>query len=658
MIQESAHVRVSAVWLSLLRHLTAVANDDRVEVRNTAVRTILSIFDHYGELLSAPSWSLLITSVLFRLVDTNIEAQRRARSGDNLDEEGIQSWDGSSKIILSGIATVWSTFLEAITQITDFPTHWQTFMAYLEFYLNFQSHSLNASVFQTLTTIMSKADEASVLGRPALNRVGSIWASKIPEGSSTDNAEGKQDAFMAYISTLRGLYRLTQKDITSGQINAISDNLEQCVRESDALSYSVDVDYLTPLQKEVLDIVQQIRTDIIGAPSTILHFLANLASMAFVKDKDELYQTSLTFVALSKTAMRYLGSFVSQLSAVKDIYDGDVLGSILDSLAHPIELKYKWRLEGSKPPPPWQLATSTALDILQIILPKATKLGSKKGMQDILTHATRIASGIAQADLAYTSSRKRVQLDVEFDIESFATLHKLLIPYLSSPHAADSIRASYTSILFINSIIHTTEPEELPSNSSSLDSIYNIRFGRTSDPPPSPRRKMSYLCLNFLLDLIRIEPFNSSSVAMNGTPIRLQSQESHPSLAEAAAPHLLYRAALPLKTYIADQPLRGRMPQSESQRQELLFVLRAMHNLASDPDATSNAVAGSAHAGLRRSGLEVPDTKNHLVILRPLVVKALGVAGRVPGGADGEVLRELEAFLEEAEIGVGLVARR
>ena len=648
------------MWLSLLRHLTTIANDRRSEVRNTAVRTILTIFDQYGELLSPPAWSLLITSVLFRLVDTNIEAQRRARSADvsgELGEEDIQNWDGSSKIILDGIAIIFSTFLESITQTADFSAHWQTIMAYLEFYLSFQSHSLNASVFRTLSTIMSKPDDVSTLGKSALNRVGSIWASKIPEGSPTDTAEGKQEAFLTYLSTLAELYRLTKKDVTCSQIETIADNLEQCVRESEAVSYSADVDYLTPLQKEVLDIVQRLRTDIAGASSTILALVATFVSMPFEKDKDDLSQTKLTFVALSKTAMRILASFVDQQSDKEEIYRSDALSSVLDSLARPIDLKYEWRLEGNKPPPPWQLATSTAVETLQIVLPKAKRLSTKDGLLEILSRAVHIAGTIAHADLSFVSSRKRVQQDVEFDIESFKVLHKLLVSYLDSSVLPNSIRASYTSVLFTNSIIHTPEPEELTSISSPLNLVYHIRFGRTSDPSPSPRRKMSYLCLDFLLDLVRTEARVSTPTAADGTKETAKSENNPTKLAQAAAPHLLYRAALPLKAYIADQPLRGRMPQPESQRQELLFVLRAVRNLESEPDAIP-APESKDGSAVRRGGGDVKATKTHLLVLYPLVVKALGVAGRVPGGVDDEVLEELGAFLDEVGAGHSVVVGR
>nr|GFD61168.1 hypothetical protein [Tanacetum cinerariifolium] len=76
---------------------------------------------------------------------------------------------------------------------------------------------------------------------------------------------------------------------------------------------------------------------------------------------------------------------------------------------------------------------------------------------------------------------------------------------------------------------------------------------------------MSHTCTAELFDLVAV---------YNGT--------SHVKLAQAAAPYLILRAALPLKTYIADHPLRGRMPAPDSQRKELLQVLAQLEQLESE----------------------------------------------------------------------------
>jgi hypothetical protein len=663
-IKESAQVKVSAVWLALLRHLTVIANDERSEVRNTAVRTILSIFDHYGELLSSSAWSLLIGAVIFKLIDSYIEAQRRTRFSQDADEDLIQSWDGSSKLILDGFAALFAGFLETITKNPDFSHRWQTLMAYFEFYLSFHSQTLNASVFRALATIMSKAEDAAVLGKPALNRVGTIWAGGIPVGSKKNNAEGKQEAFLAYISALRELYRLTESFITADQISAIAENLQKCVRESDGLSYSADADYLTPLQKEILEVMQRLRSDLEGSPSTILDALAEFVSMPFEKDKADAYSTSLSFVAFSKAAMSVLGDFVSQQASKGELYSGEAILNALDSLALPISLKYKWQLEGSKPPPPWQLATTTALRVLRIAVPKSKDFELAEALREILSRAVYIEDHIARADLSNVTSRKKVQQDVEFDMEQFISLHNLLITYLEDPIIPSSLRTTYAFNFFNNSIIHEPEPEERPSEQAILDNLHTIRFGRTSDPMPSPRRKMSYLVLNFLLDQVRTPDSSTAPPLQQAAPVNpnpTPTPNPLTLLAQAAAPTLLLRAALPIKTYIADQPLRGRMPQPESQRQELLFVLRALRTLDTIPDAMGAAAAAAADGDAVQRSAPAPapagirPTKRHLLILYPLVVKALGVAGGVPGGADAEVVRELRAWLHEVGVAMGAV---
>ena len=70
------------------------------------------------------------------------------------------------------------------------------------------------------------------------------------------------------------------------------------------------------------------------------------------------------------------------------------------------------------------------------------------------------------------------------------------------------------------------------------------------------------------------------------------------------------------------------MPQPESQRQELLLVLRKMRELESEPKAIPDA------EGVRSLN------KKHLHRLYPLVVKAVGVA------RDEEVKEELLRFME------------
>ena len=77
---------------------------------------------------------------------------------------------------------------------------------------------------------------------------------------------------------------------------------------------------------------------------------------------------------------------------------------------------------------------------------------------------------------------------------------------------------------------------------------------------------MCYYCLDELFELARLG-MDEDILAASG------SSRCREKLQSAVIPLLVLRCALPLKMYIADQPLRGNMPTPMSQRLELLHIL-------------------------------------------------------------------------------------
>ncbi len=140
---------------------------------------------------------------------------------------------------------------------------------------------------------------------------------------------------------------------------------------------------------------------------------------------------------------------------------------------------------------------------------------------------------------------------------------------------------------------------------------------------------MSYVLIDELFSLVAVYHHH---------PDRHDHAVERIKIAQAAAPFLILRAAVVLKAYIADQPLRGLMPQPMSQKRELIYMLRKLVELESEPRAIPDT------EGVRS------DYKKHLHRLFPLVTRAVGVAWR-----DESVLRELQRVLEVVgkEFGVG-----
>jgi hypothetical protein len=320
--------------------------------------------------------------------------------------------------------------------------------------------------------------------------------------------------------------------------------------------------------------------------------------------------------------MALLESLVIAHSSDHSIYTSDALSSALAALARPIVLKYSFPIV-PKSDPPWRQATTSALAILTSILPIITKADLKEDViRPLWASIVMIGNGITNADCSEVPETVNIKDDQEFDITSFLTLRELITPALGASMIPDKTRRMYTESLFHMSIIHAPQPQELPQpNQELLATLYQQRKGRTVDPYPSSRSKMSYVCFDELVSLVALH----------------DGSDPRTKLAQAAAPYLILRAGLTLRAYIADQPLRGRCPQPLSQRREMLYILKALVKLRCEPEAIPDA------PGVESEG------KKHLHRLYPLFAKAVRAAAR-----DQEVLEWLGKALDEVGMEFGV----
>ncbi|GME34657.1 Armadillo-like helical protein [Neofusicoccum parvum] len=630
-IQEGVQARsIPAMWLHLLERIATIAHDRRAEVRNGTLHTLLRIFDNYGDQISPASWNLCLRVIMFRLLDFDIKQHQAFRS-TNADPEEAHSWVETSRIILNGLVKLFSAYPESILSAPRFSTLWESMLDYFRQYLACGSQAVNAVTYDAVAGLLSKLETAELVGEGAVQKAAQIWL----DGSPTDHAEypstaGNHEAYLAYVRCFKEFYRLVGKDLDAEALSKVSANLRTCIVTEERDAYTSDRDILTPLQKEVLGGIKIIKTSSDGVPTIIVKLLADFAALPFGRPPPIGTRDGNTWVALSKASMDRIQHLVAEHISSTELFANGALLSALQSLVIPIRLKYEWKVQG-KAPSLWQKATTTALSILGPALANAQSLSIEEDqMIPIWQEIVAIANGIAHADPAAAPSPSVVLEDEAFDIKSLTTLRDIITPGLGASYIPDSIRRTYTSTLFHTSLIHPPSVDEIPPDFASappLASLYRLRHGRTRDPAPTPRSKISYLCLRELLDLVRRRAPGAAS-----DPQRV-------ALARAAAPFLILRAALPLKSYIADQPLRGRMPQPASLRDELLFVLRELRALDCEPQAIPG------------TGVEEAEGQRHLQRLYPLFVRAVGVSvGK--GCGDREVVGVLEGVL--GGVGEGL----
>ncbi|KXJ88419.1 hypothetical protein Micbo1qcDRAFT_150894 [Microdochium bolleyi] len=606
----------AALWMLLLLRLTAVTADERIELRNSAIQTLLRILDAYGEKLSPEAWSVCIKSVVFKLFSSIEEELKTVATVESADKYR-QDWHDTAVVILDGISGLLSNYLETLIEHPSFNSYWQELLGHFETMLDFHVLDINTATFKALTQILSQCQSGCVknFDSTTTELAWQLWARGIPISDQKDlqKLTDNQKCLLAYVAALRDVYRLIQADITVDQVARMLSLLEDAMQAAVPEAFVSDIDYMTPLQGQVLDVLRMLRTDIPGVPSALIKQASSFVSLAYMKPRQQEIANpnkKRTFVAMSKSCMVLLKELILARTSDVDIYTSGAYVAALEALSLPIVLKYSFPVV-AKSAQPWQEATTSALAILEGTIPQLSLLSvPSTALPDIWDMVVVITNSVTNADCELQTGPNSLAGDEAFDIESFQRLLTLIIPALGGEVVPEKTRQMFAENLFQTSIIHPPSHAERDmiygasgGGASGLANLYQPRTGLTTDFEPSKRSKMSYVCLDQLFALVSCRDEQGSD-------------ESFVRLARATAPYTILRSGLILRAYIADQPLRGRMPQPLSQRKELYHVLQKLVDLQSEPAA-------------------IPDTPNvesekrkHLFRLYPLLSKAQAVAAR------------------------------
>ncbi|UKZ81019.1 hypothetical protein TrVFT333_008786 [Trichoderma virens FT-333] len=569
----------AALWMLLLLRLTAVASDDRVELRNTAIQTLLRIFDAYGERLTPEAWSICIKSVVFKLL-ASLEEELRTTQDGEVDESDRTEWHDTAVVVLNGISTLLGNNLEVLTAHSSFNELWNELLGHLATLLDFKVLDINTATFKTLGHVLSQSgnEEKPIFNETTVRFAWDLWSRGIPITKSlSGKAQDNQNCLTAYVAALREVYRLIKSDITVERVQRILGLLRHTVEEASVGSYATDIDNLTQLQAQVLDAVKMIRTDIGGVPSALIKQVSEFVTLAYDQDYESQPPSKRTYVAMSKASMQMLEGLVVSHSTDADIYTSGSISAALSALLRPIALKYQFPIT-TRSVQPWKLATSTALAIIEATLSKLDDLNIPTDtIQGIWQLIAEIADGIMSADCGNPPPGTSIAEDEAADIAWLHKLVELIIPSMGSEKVKEETRGAYTRSLFKTSIIHeppSADNAVIHDGGAGLSKLYQPRTGLTISVPPTQRTKMAYVAFEELFLLI------STDVPAAHKPSAAKPMEDHSAsrtrIACTAAPFLILRCALTLRAYVSDQPLRGKMPQPLSQRKELLWTLQKL----------------------------------------------------------------------------------
>ncbi|KAL4787262.1 hypothetical protein BJX76DRAFT_319344 [Aspergillus varians] len=627
----------NSLWLLLLLRIVDITTDSRSEVRNCAIHTLLRIFDAYGQQLSPKAWCLCLNRVLFRMVE-QVEATVANTKGKNGgDSDEARAWTETTVLVIKGVSDLVTSFFETITKDDNFDQSWERLLDYFQKLANWRLLAFSQAVFSSLSSILLRVQQPGGLNTQCLQSAWVVWSSGHPTDKEDmlDLDQSNQDAAISYLHSFQQIYRLHKDNLTKQDIETILQHMKTIVWNSISPKYSPDIERPSRLQALIIDCVKMMCLEKDDSQGQILQCLSEFTDSALSKWLPASDSRRPTYIAFSKSAIDLLSWYIAEHGIKRDIFGDSSLSTVLEHLATPIVQRYEWPGK-DRELSLWQKSTTASLTVLGVAIPYVEKqydAASEAEVSRFWKSVVEITNGIIAARGYRTASISGATLlsDEAFDIDAFGSLKSLIIPSLGASAIQDDIRRDFACALLHSSFIYHPQRHDLPTKyreDGSLEDIYNVRPGRTFDPPPTTRSRMAYTALDTLFEL-------------SSSPDQISSADEEAikriSIARSISPYLILRSAVSLKGYIADQPLRGLMPQPTPARKALLHLLQGMVNLQSEPSAIPPPPMANAMPGQTQS------YKKHLEWIYPLVVQAVQVAGKERGG--GEVLRALGEVL-------------
>ncbi|KAL2360320.1 hypothetical protein RJZ56_006819 [Blastomyces dermatitidis] len=632
----------NSLWLLLLLRIVDLSTDNRAEIRNTAIQTALRIFDAYGHQLPPKAWHLCLNKVLFVMAESVQKEVLMASQASKFPDSGeMKALVETAVILTKGLSNLIAAYFDTIAQHEDFAQSWKRLLDSFDAIINIKLLELDESVFSSFSEVLSRTRGYEQISVESLESAWAVWVNGNPitRDEQPDLAVQNQNALLAYLKTFKQLYQLLKDRLTEGHIHQVLNNLRIAVWGSVSSRYTPDVDHLSELQSLAMECLKTICSERASSQPALVTCLAEFSDCALTKWSEGQDSRRPTFVAFSKSAMRLLGWYIAEYGIITDIFSDGTLVRALERLSNQIAHKYNWNGR-DRGPALWRVGTSVSLDILQVAVPYVEKEHANSSEDELVRFwncVVDISKGIVSAH-GYEKlniQSHEIYEDEEFDITAFSRLRDIVIPSLGSLLIPDKTRRDFACALFHSSFVYPAQNSDLPRGTLArepLRDLYKIRMGRTYDPPPIPRSKMAYVMMDSLFDLVSVRSNNcpSHKQSVSASPSKVSRQDAtspYIFLAKSVSPYLILRCAISLKSYIADQPLRGLMPQPTPARKELLWLLRRLVELRSEPAAIPDAGPVVPLEGERGGGNSAM-YKKHLGWVYPLVVKAMGVAGK------------------------------
>lgn len=603
----SGTAAAATLWGVTLLQLVELGKDERADVRNAAIRVFLKMLEASSESLNAEAWAATL--------DTGPLSAIRSCIDQYLETDADQSeWLASAAQLSDGIVHLVAQNLAVIAEDSDFKNTWFRLLEVLKDLLGMTSLSASALAFSNLSRLLAALRTLRSIDPDLVMPALQLWAQYHPaQIKQTGQTRGtvvegipSQPAFTAHLHTFVEAHQTSNEAVTGFKsadchiAALVMDSIESAVLLCTHPPYTSDVKTLAPEQKEAceaLNILKVLLVDDVAQYSRYLLRLLNLslgiqAGKVGVQQKRPAMTKSVqkpTFIAFAATCLDDLRALVVEYANDDMFIRTAVVQESFDTLSALISTKYT-ELPTNAQAPLWRNATVTAVAMLEAL---RNHMKQKQRSND-LAHLGHLSNSIISvADSLLRSgglpnpplkqSTETLLEDENFDIEHFQLFHRAVVPVFRHDHIDEGACEKYAMTLFNVSLLSKPWYYDMPDDltHAPLTGLMEERPGSLHRPIFAVRRRICYAATDALFDLVQ----RASASASAADEHQDSSGPGFHKWARSACSYLLLRVIHPLKTFLADQPLRGLTPPAMPQQVELQYVLAKFVSLRSDDEA-------------------------------------------------------------------------
>ncbi|CCJ30388.1 unnamed protein product [Pneumocystis jirovecii] len=570
-----------SLWIVLLFRLTEVTLDDRPEVRNGAIQTIFRNFDVHEENMGNNLWKYCFQMIIYRIFfifEKNVSENKDDKHFELFNNIDKASFDESLILVISGLMSLFCHNLKTFLSLETFSEIWDKL-------LNFFSHSIKSDSSDTFMHCCKAIDNvlnkmrSIELGSNYNNLYAKVWSvwnlfSDIISLTYDENLSKQkglsQEALNKFVNFTCSLYRFMIPDNDLSIINKLIESTYNALTYSHCPAYYLDVDFMTPLQSSVLEIIDILKDNNEQTYILSLKQLAKISTLAFNKNILEntissqniskINKIFSTYIAISKTSFERIELYFSKHSKNILIYEQNAFFEIIHALSVPIKLKHKCpstsRIGSGELF--WKFATLKMLSILEKSNLKMVLPSSNIELWGIINDCLH---GILLFDYNNNSMSLK-ESDEDFDISTYTRLKAVLFPLIGED--IDTLERAIYIIVKSSFIYNCSEQILTFEQLSSFSKTPKLELEKYTFQEIIPQReKLGFICLNDLFDFCSIKQ-NDNSLER--------------SIATTAGKHLLRRCSMVLQQFILNHQMRGSIPMSRIERAELIAIIQNLNN--------------------------------------------------------------------------------